>query len=181
MGFKSIADLDCDVAYALGGVNKETGKPNPKTAEGYYIGFKVTDGKYGPGKLYILQTESGNIGIFGKTNLDQKMTAVTPGVMVRISLNGTVPTNKGNDMIKFKVEVDEDNTIEVNTAPNATETTFEEANNEETYQEQDDLEETEEAIAPVAKAPARAASAPDAARQKKVQELLGRSRKGAAA
>lgn len=115
MAFKEVLDLSADTTIALGGVNKKTGKANPTQVEGYYLGKKQVEDrkkKSGFSYIYILQTPKGNIGVWGKTNLDQKMVAAVPGTMLRITQSGTVPTPNG-DMYKFKVEFDADNTIEV--------------------------------------------------------------------
>jgi hypothetical protein len=118
MGFKEVADLSADTVISLGGSNKKTGKANPKSIEGYYIGAKqVADKKKKSGTsfIYIFQTAKGNVGVWGKTDLDNKMKAVTAGTMVRATFDRMQSTPNG-DMYKYKVEVDEDNTIEVNTA-----------------------------------------------------------------
>lgn len=114
MGFTEIASLDADTTIALGGVNKQTGRKNPTSIEGYYLGSRQVDGKRGPSNLHFLQTPKGNVGVWGKTDLDRKLSSVLVGTMIRASFVGMTPTPKG-DMYKFKVEVDKDNTIEVAT------------------------------------------------------------------
>lgn len=116
MGFKTVQSLDAEVTTALGGKNKQTGKLNPTTVEGYYLGTRQVDSKKarsGKADIHILQTDKGNLGVWGKTDLDRKIRSVTPGVMVRITvLPDRQPTPNG-DMYKFKVELDEDNKISV--------------------------------------------------------------------
>ncbi len=117
MGFKEVQTLDADTTITIGGFVKKTGKKNPTGAEGFYLGKReVTGGKFTrPGKkdrIYFLQTEDGNLGVWGKTDLDRKMDNVVPGTMIRISYVGMTPTPNG-DMHKYKVEVDTSNTIEV--------------------------------------------------------------------
>ncbi len=115
MAFKEVLDLDCETTTALGGINKKTGRPNPKQIEGYYLGVKKTESKKsknGVANLYIFQTQAGNTGVWGKTDLDRKMSSVVAGSMVRVTQNGSVPTPNG-DMYKYKVEIDTANTIEV--------------------------------------------------------------------
>ena len=192
MAFKELADLDCDSTTALGGMNKTTGKPNPTKVEGYYIGSKDTPSKKsktGFAKLHILQTDKGNLGIWGKTDLDRKMMAVEPGCTVRITQNGMVPTGKGNDMYKFKVEVDEENRIEVAGAPSGDAPASDPSQDdvdmpqepaEEEQAEETPLEEEEQPadVVPPTRptAPARRAAAPSATSQAKVQELLNKRR-----
>ncbi len=115
MAFKEVVALECDTTIALGGVNRKTGKKNPTSIEGYYLGSKeVVDKKQKSGLAYIwiFQTENGNVGVWGKTNLNRKLSACTPGTMVRASFDKMVSTPNG-DMYSYKVEVDADNTIEV--------------------------------------------------------------------
>lgn len=115
MAFKQITDLSADTTISLGGYNKKLKKENPQSVEGYYLGKReVADAKKKSGTsfIYFLQTKAGNLGVWGKTDLDRKMSAVKPGTMIRASFDKMVPTPNG-EMYKFKVEVDEDNTIEV--------------------------------------------------------------------
>jgi len=118
MAFQEIQSLDADNVVSIGGKNKKTGKDNPKQVEGYYIGSRqVESRKSKTGKSYIhfFQTEKGNLGVWGKTDLDRKISTVTPGTMVQISFSGMKETPNG-DMYTFKVAQDKDNTIEVDHA-----------------------------------------------------------------
>jgi len=115
MAFKTVTDLSTDVTISLGGTNRKTNKKNPTSVEGYYLGKReVADAKKKSGVSYIytFQTPKGNIGVWGKTDLDRKMQGVAPGTMVRASYDKMKPTANG-DMYIFKVEIDEDNTVEV--------------------------------------------------------------------
>lgn len=190
MGFKEITSLDTDMTIALGGTNKKTGKPNPLQVEGYYIGSKTVESKMskdGTAKLHILQTSKGNVGVWGKTDLDRKMLQVTPGAMIRVTQNGKLEIPGRNPMYKFKVEVDAGNSIEVSapteqqeevghTEPNAefdTPAGGYEDSTEEAYEEEAPLDE----VQPTRPSrPTVAAAAPDAARQAKVKELLAKGR-----
>lgn len=118
MAFKEVSSLDAEVTVALGKIDKSTGKPYPKQAEGYYLGMRTVKNKRGESKLHFLQTAKGNLGLWGTTDLDRKLGQVTPGAMVRVTSTGTKPTPNG-DMYTYKVEMDADNAIEVS----ATETT----------------------------------------------------------
>lgn len=184
MGFKEVASLDAETTTALGGVNKKTGRANPTKAEGYFIGSKVVESKKsktGTAKIHILQTSKGNLGIWGKTDLDRKMLAVPAGSMVRITQSGMVAIPGGNDMYKFKVEVDTDNSIDVdlpseesagNEGEEAQEYTSSEA---EEYQEADPEAEEEvydEAPAARATPPRAPAAVPSSASQQRVKDLL---------
>lgn len=118
MAFKQVQDLDSETTISLGGVNKKTRKANPTSVEGYYIGKRKVDSKKaksGFSFIYYFQTPKGNVGVWGKTDLDRKMEGVVAGNMVRASFEKMIPTPNG-EMYKYKVEFDPDNTIEV-TAP----------------------------------------------------------------
>lgn len=117
MGFTEIVSLEADQTISLGGSNRKTGKKNPTSVEGYYLGSKqVQDAKKQSGKSYIhiFQTPKGNLGVWGKTDMDRKLLNCTPGTMLRISHTGMRPTKNG-EMYVYKVEQDQDNTIEVST------------------------------------------------------------------
>lgn len=116
MAFKTLPSLETDTIIGIDGKrDKKTGKVNPTSIEGYYLGGKkIEDGKNKRGYYYIhvFLTPDGNTGVWGKTNLDNQLTQVTPGTMVRASFVKMVPTKNG-EMYKFKVEVDTDNTTDV--------------------------------------------------------------------
>lgn len=183
MGFKEVADLDCSSTTAIGGVNKETGKKNPTSLEGHYIGTKKvesTKSKTGYASLHVLATKTGNVGVWGKTNLDQKMLVVKPGQLIRISFVGMVET-RNNPMYKYKVEVDEHNTIDVaSAAPELPEGEETEAYGE--YEEEGETELGEEQApqdtvqAARATAPRTRPTVPSAESQAKVKGLLGSRR-----
>lgn len=182
MAFKKLADLNTGTTVALGGLNKKTGKPNPTKLEGYYLGTKQVvspKSRTGFSAVHVFQTPKGETGVWGKTDLDSKMKAATLGAMTRITQSGKQAIPGKNDMYKFTVEVDEDNTIEVSGAQ--TEQVEEETSDEEYVA--DSFEEEESAvdaddepldeIAPVRATPQRqAANTVDAARQARVQALL---------
>lgn len=115
MGYKKVQSLDADTTISLGGKNRKTGKANPQEVEGYYLGSrKVEDSKKKSGYSYIhiFQTQNGNLGVWGKTDLDRKLLTVTPGTMTLAAFEKMVPTPNG-EMYRYEVSVDADNTIEV--------------------------------------------------------------------
>ena len=181
MSFKEVTDLDADTTIALGGLNKKTGKPNPKEVEGYYLGNRQVESKKsktGFCKIYTFQTAKGNIGVWGKTDLDRKMENVNIGTMVRVTHTGMRPTPNG-EMYKYKVEVDEHNSIEVAGSSNDV---VNYGNTEEDYStDADDTTEeysTSDADAEEAEQQAALEAAERAAKAAKVQALL--KKKGAA-
>jgi hypothetical protein len=112
MGFKEVASLDAEKTIALGGVDKKTGRKNPTSVEGYYLGSRTVESKKGESKIHFFQTEKGNLGVWGKTDSNRKLGAVTPGTMTRISFDKMQETPNG-EMYKYKVEIDSDNVIDV--------------------------------------------------------------------
>lgn len=170
MGFQQVTDLDAENTVAIGGTNKKTGKKNPSSVEGFYLGKRKVDSKKSKSGfcfIYYFQTPQGNVGVWGKTDLDRKMETVTPGLMVRASFDKMVPTPNG-EMYKYKVEFDPDNTIEIQTLVagegNDTTTDYEENT--------DDTEQTEE----VDEDELQAAALLAAERRAKVQELLNKGK-----
>ncbi len=172
MAFKEVADLSTEVTVSVGGTNRKTGKKNPDRVEGYYLGRRSvadTKKKSGVSYIYVLQTSKGNLGVWGKTDMDRKMDSVPLGTMIFIAFEKMVPTANG-EMYKYKVGVDADNTIEVNTLPSgqtSQETTVTANDNfadaDESY---DDTTDEDEADA------AQAAALAAAERKAKVQALL---------
>jgi len=115
MAFQEVTDLSAETTIALGGVNRKTGKKNPTSVEGYYLGSRtVADKKKKSGESYIyfFQTSKGNVGVWGKTDLDRKMQTAQVGTMVRATFTNMLETPNG-PMYKYKVEIDPENTIEV--------------------------------------------------------------------
>ena len=180
MAFKELTDFNAETTIALGGVDKASRKPNPTSVEGYYLATKTVQGKKGPCKLHIFQTPDGNIGVWGKTDMNRKLEQVRPGTdtdkafCLRVSFKQMVDTPRG-EMYQYKVEKDSDNWIEIDAAAPAPESPAEEQ-----YQSDDpetDLDADEESYetpvpAPKAARPGLPAAAPDAERQARVKALL---------
>lgn len=115
MAYREVNDLSTDVTISLGGVNKKTGKKNPTSIEGYYLGSRQVEDKKkksGVSYIYVFQTAEGNVGVWGKTDLDRKMQSAPLGAMTRATHSGMRATPNG-EMYTYKVEIDKDNTIEV--------------------------------------------------------------------
>jgi hypothetical protein len=187
MSFKEVASLDCDTTISLGGVNKKLNKKNPLSVEGYYLGSKTIEDrkkKSGVSYIHVFQTATGNVGVWGKTDMDRKLKSVPAGTMSRVAFSGMRQTQNG-DMYVYKVETDADNTIDVGDLSASAGTTSDYSNNT------DDLDDTltSEDLSEVAPdevkytpptPPAKAAQTPSADRQRKVQELLASRRNTAA-
>lgn len=181
MAFKQVQDLDSEYTIALGGVDKN-GKQNPKSVEGYYLGKRKVESamaKSGFANLHFFQTEDGNIGVWGKTNLDQKLANVTPGTMVRATHTGMQRIPGKRDMFKYSVEVDDDNTIQINLS-SSSESSVDDSSPmdaDDSLDADDDLgadDTPADEIPPArAKPPVRAAQPPSKEQQAKVKGLLG--------
>src|SRR5258708_3017373 len=115
MAFKVLASLDADVSVAIGKTDKKTGKKGPNSAEGYYLGSRKVMTKKGEATLHFLQTPEGNLGVWGTTDMNRKLSSAQPGAMTRITFVGMKDTPKG-PMFSYKIEVDAENTIEVEAA-----------------------------------------------------------------
>lgn len=169
MAFTAVTSLDADTTIAIGGFNKKLKKDNPTEAEGYYLGTKVVDSaksKSGKACLHILQTPDGNLGVWGKTDMDRKLSQVEPGTMTRISYRTMkkVPTG---EMYIFNVEVDKGNTIEVNlSGGDDNGNDYGDADPEQDYGRDDDGDDSPHASLAAAES------------QSRVQELLSRSKAG---
>lgn len=177
MAYKQVLDLECDTVTALGGVDRKSGKKNPIQVEGYYLGSKDVESPRGKNKLHVFQTATGNLGVWGKTQLNQKMLSAPVGAMIRATFSGMMQTKNG-EMYKYKVEIDNENTIEVS-APVTAQASEENGVTDEGYEElpveeEETAEEEVPYTPPVRATKATALKTPDAARQARVQALLGR-------
>ncbi len=193
MSFKEINSLEADTTTAIGGVDKKSKKTNPTKAEGYFLGTKLVESamsQTGTCKLHIIQTAKGNLGIWGKTDLDRKIAALGTrglGALIRITFTGKQPVKGKQDMYKYKVEVDEFNRIEVAGSEESSISEEDGSGDEggDTDFPEDDLdteldassEEAEDDVpyTPPAR-PAKPAATPDAARQAKVKALLAQGK-----
>lgn len=201
MAFEKKRDLSCESAVALGGIreDKKTGKKykNPTQFEGYYLGFREVDTGYDkPSKLHIFQTQKGQEGVWGKTNMDSQLSDVEPGTKTKVIFTGLLPpTKRGRKpMSKYDVFVDKEDVLEGFTPIQASEEPTgdseeglaeemaEEVIEEEVYEEEGSLEEEEpaadETTAARAKAP-KTLTTPSPDRQAAAQRLVAGTKKSA--
>lgn len=189
MAYEDVLSLDCDFAIKLGGVDKKTGKANPTTLEGYYLGFNTVPSaksKTGFAKQHVFKTEKGNIGVWGTTNLDLRLSNAVIGRCSLVKFTGMQET-KNNPMYMFSVQQDPDNSIAVHTMVAASSGvdsgTTEKSEGEEYANYSSDEDDGESDVgeelaaldeAPLARpaAPRRAASTPNASQQARVQAML---------
>jgi len=194
MAYETIADFDCTKTISVGGtrLDKKTGKryKNPTQIEGFYVGTKSgIDNKLNPEKpmsIHIFQTAEGNVGVWGKTDLDQKMRRAKVGYMTLVAFDKMVPTNR-LPMFKYTVQqdpqnVNQDLVVGCDTLNNvqAEESTSsfeseEEAVEEEAFEEEASLDSEEAVDEPVlsqAQAP-KTLKTPDPDRLAQTRRLLG--------
>lgn len=87
-----------------------------QTLTAYYMGSQDIDGAYGPSKKHIFRTPEGVVKtVFGQTHLGNQLTDPTseirPGMLVRITYDGTQKT-KGGNMKVYLVDYDPSQTQE---------------------------------------------------------------------
>lgn len=70
---------------------------------GKYIGHKEDVGP-NKSKLYTIETDDGNVGAWGSTVLDDRMSEVPVGSKVRIECLGKKQSKGGNSFTDFKVQ-----------------------------------------------------------------------------
>lgn len=178
MGFKEVASLDADRTIAIGKKDKQ-GKPYPKSAEGYYLGKRKVSNKRGESTLHFLRDEDGNLGVWGTTDLNRKLEGVEgTGAKVRITFTGKKATPNG-DMYVYKVEVDEDDQIDVSGISTGDAGVSEDTGDDETdgETESEETADEEEAPAPrVAKTTGGGLAADAAARKARVDSILAKGR-----
>lgn len=178
MSLEEVVSLEADVTLSLGKLNKKTGKTDPKTVEGYYLGSrKVTTTKYGDSLIHFFKTAKGNVGVWGTGDLNRKLQNIRVGTMAKAEFVGMKDTPRG-EMRSFKVFQDKNNTIEVEINVSApveyadedTATSYDEASGED---ENDRAYEDEDTL-PQGQAQVQLSSAE---RQAKVQALLNKNKK----
>ena len=185
MGFKTKLELSSDKTITLGGKDVNTNKDNPKKIEGYYLGSRVTPDKgYGPGLLHFFSTLEGNVGVWGKSRMNNLLTSELAGQMVRVTFTGMSEARKGRRAsYMYKVEHDSENTIDVSGVNLQSETGGQEPEDDDTTSysadASDDVSDVEDEhevldeVAPVrASRPSQVASTPSAERQAKVRAML---------
>ncbi len=185
MAFKKKLDVNADTAIALGGKNGQ-GKANPTEIEGHYLGAKSVETDYGPAKLHVFATESGNVGVWGKTNLNRILTNEQLGQMCRVTFTGMGKAQKGRrPPYNYELQYDDENTIDVSginlSAEGSQEPDYDTSSSQSTqgYDDESDSVDPEDDEKPVDELPPRratppraAAVAPNAAAVARTQSLL---------
>lgn len=171
MAYKEITSLDADTTIALGGVNRKTNKKNPTQVEGFFLGSRKVDSpkaKSGFAFIHVFQTSTGNVGVWGKTDMDRKLASAAVGHMTLVVFAKMKPTKNG-DMYTYTVQQDADNAIDVSSIQNDSST----SNEEETSNDEgtDEVQEYSSSDADEDDA-AQAAALAAAERKAKVQEML---------
>ena len=174
MAFKRVPELSSNVTIKLGGKDA-SGKSNPTSLEGYYLGRREAQSDYGAGVIHFFQTQEGNVGVWGKTNMNRLLSDERLGQMVRVTFTGMGKAAKGKSApYNYSVEYDEDETTDVSGIDLNT-SAHEDAEDPST----DDDSPSDEIQPPKAVAPARPLATPNASSAAKVQALLNRNRTSA--
>jgi len=171
MAYKTVVELKSDQTIKLGGKGAD-GKPNPTSIEGYYLGKRETKSDYGVGVIHFFQTQDGNIGVWGKTNMNRLLSSERVGQMVLVRFTGMGKPQKGKAApYNYQVQYDEDNTIDVGGVELGAQDT-------EVHEDVESFDEEpmDEVPPPRAVAPKHPASTPSASSQAKVQALLNSRR-----
>lgn len=153
MAMKKVSDLNAETTFKFE-------KPG-QTFEGYYLGSKKVNTNMGQSTLQIFQTDKGNVGVWGSADIDRKLSAVPVGSYTEIAYLKKTKLDGGRTMKKFDVGYDDENTIEVSSAPintspgsrDESEDDAEDQEVEQDYSSDESEEEAEEAPAPVRAAP----------------------------
>jgi hypothetical protein len=114
MAYQKVRALEADVTYALGKLNKKTGKTDPKMVEGYYLGTRLVETPLGDSTLHYFETQSGVVAVWGATKLNSGLSQVKLGNMTRVEFVGVGKPSKGKQGARlFDIQQDPDNSIEV--------------------------------------------------------------------
>lgn len=189
MAFQDFSNPRPEKWVTLGGRNKETGKPNPTTAKGYYLGSFESQNKFNKDKKntnLVLMTPQGLLGLTAPSHLVKKIkenetnlakrNIDARGLMVEISFVGEQDVGKGNPMKLFKVGFDPENrgSSELTLLTEESETGSDEESDYVGPDSYDQVAEQEEEQ-PVVQAAQLAQSAKE--RAAKVQALLSKNKK----
>lgn len=185
MAYETKSTLSADNTIKLGGKDSKTNKANPTFVEGYYLGAKNTETTYGEGKLHIFQTAKGNVGVWGKTNMDRLLTSDHVGQMCLLTFTGMGQAQKGrNAPYNYKLQFDRANTVDVSnidlSATDESEPDYNDEPLEETAVEDDTADYVSEPVVTArAATPRQPARTPNAEQQAKVRALLAGKAKSA--
>jgi hypothetical protein len=97
---------------SLGGVNTQTGEPNPREIKGYYLGFRVVQANGKDTKIHTFQTPKGTQEVWGKSNLDAGLAQMPLRSQVTVVQTKTEKTKNGGRMYLFDVSGDTDDVLD---------------------------------------------------------------------
>jgi hypothetical protein len=112
MSFKTVTGLDTENVFALGGVDQKTGKKNPTSLEGYYLGSKKVKTETGIALIHVFQTALGNNGFWGSADTNSKLAQVRVGTMTKVEFVEKKKISGGKTKKIFNVMVDDENVID---------------------------------------------------------------------
>lgn len=166
MAYEKVGDVPF---VALGGINKLTGQPNPKSIEGYFVrveqrpnAFKKGD----PQNFYIFLTKEGEVGVYDKGYMRGEMKNAKIGLMTLLTHTGIGKAAPGKNAPNlYEVKQDPSLILDESTA------SYSSIIQDEPY-EDDESEPLDEVVAVAPQAPTKIPTLPSADRQAKLQAML---------
>lgn len=105
MALEEIFDLNADVVTKLEKAGQKV--------SGYYLGFTSNKTKLGVSLLHVFRNDKGNEGLWGSSQLNAKLSRVTPGAMTEITFTGKTTMDNGMSLKTYTVLSDRINKIDV--------------------------------------------------------------------
>ncbi len=174
MAYEKVADLSTDTVHKIGGFNEKTQKPNPTKMEGFYLGSRTVATSTGTSTIHVFQTPSGNEGVWGTADLNNKLGSVNLGTMTLITYNGKKKLAGGKTKHSYDVAQDKEQTISVPKLTAGTQNAVTEPSDSEddSYEADDSVDEDEVQAAALQAAERKAAA------KAKVQAMLNKNKVG---
>lgn len=98
----------------IGGVNEETGEKNPTSLEGFYGGSRTITTSNGEATVHDFRTSKGVETVWGKSDLNNKLSDENVGEFVTIKYQGKEATKFGKKYI-YAVTADAENVMSLPT------------------------------------------------------------------
>lgn len=104
MARKKVIQLDADKTIAF--------EKKGQKLQGYYLGYKTVETKFGPSRLQIFQTDAGNVGAWGSKGINDMLERVPAGSLTFVEYKGKVSAGKFTKHL-FDVDYDDEESIDV--------------------------------------------------------------------
>lgn len=143
-----------------------------KSLTGIYMGSSDFKGKFAPTKKHIFKTESGIKVVFGQSHLIQLLADEQPGILVCITYVKDKPSQKGNPMKVYTLDIDDEFRADEDEIAEAVDAANSDEQDDEPEEDEEELAADEVKTEPVKTRPA--AKAPTKSSTSRVQELLAK-------